>query len=168
MSRHRAGSPNGTKRLSQGMAALAGEKPVGYATAGTWDETIDPGPSQQIGRGPGGRANTRGGLNMRAVTEVLESYGLDPIEELAKVITAVEAVRVNGQPVIDPETGKVLEKPVLPVDLRTKTLLELAQYSRPKLKAVEVTLKPPELTDEQIDRRLQALMNPPKATKAKT
>lgn len=105
-----------------------------------------------------GLPERKAGLNLRAVADVLESYGLDPIEEVAKAVMAKEPVVVNGQPVIDQDTGKVIEKHLLPIDLRVKTLIELAQYSRPKLKAVEVTVKPPELTEEQVERRLQGLL----------
>ena len=49
-------------------------------------------------------------------------------------------------------------KPVLDTQTFLKAAMELANYSRPKLKAVEVTNKTPELTDEQIDRRLEALI----------
>ncbi len=126
----------------------------------TLDEFVPEGDErlpQQIGHGQGGRASRSGKLNLRAVADVLESYGLDPIEEIAKVIVAQEPVVQGGQPVLDKD-GKPLMKPVLGADVRLRSLLELAQYSRPKLKAIEVTTKAPELTDDQIDRRLEALM----------
>ena len=49
-------------------------------------------------------------------------------------------------------------EPVIGVELRTKVLMELQQFTAPKLKAVEVTHKTPELTPEQVDARLAALM----------
>ena len=45
------------------------------------------------------------------------------------------------------------------MDTKVRLLTELAQYTRPKLKSVEVVNKTPELSDDQIERRLQALMN---------
>lgn len=113
----------------------------------------------QIRAGQGGRTTkSLGRLNLRAVADVLETYGLDPIEEVAKVVVKTEPVLDDrGQPVLG-EDGQPLMKPTLPPDVRLRTLLELAQYSRPKLKAVEITQKEPELSDEQIDRRLEALM----------
>lgn len=112
----------------------------------------------QIGHGPGGRASRSNKLNLRAVSDVLESYNLDPIEELAKVLTKEEPHRARDGTVVRDEEGKPLMKPVVDIDTRVKLLTELAQYTRPKLKSVEVVQKSPELTDEQIDRRLQALL----------
>ena len=113
---------------------------------------------QQIGHGPGGRASRSGKLNLRAVSDVLEGYGLDPIEELAKVLTTQEPLRArDGSEVLDTD-GKPVMKPVVDMDTKVKLLTELAQYTRPKLKSVEVVNKGPELTDEQIDRRLEALL----------
>ena len=111
----------------------------------------------QISHGPGGRAARNGKLNLRAVADVLETYGLDPIEEIAKVMVATEPVKVDGQVVLNPD-GTPRMKPVLDTQTFLKAAMELANYSRPKLKAVEVTNKTPELTDEQIDRRLEALI----------
>jgi hypothetical protein len=115
--------------------------------------------SPQIGAGQGGRTTkSRGRLNLRAVADVLETYGLDPIEEVAKVLVKEEpALDARGNPILD-EHGQAVMKPALPHDVRLRTLLELAQYARPKLKAVEITNKEPELTDEQVERRLQALL----------
>ena len=118
----------------------------------------EPSSGVQIGHGPGGRASRNGRLNLRAVSDVLEGYGLDPIEELAKVLTTQEPVRArDGCAVIGPD-GKPVTKPVVDMDVRVKLLTELAQYTRPKLKSVEVVNKGPELTDEQIERRLESLM----------
>ena len=117
--------------------------------------------SPQIAAGQGGRTTkSRARLNLRAVADVLETYGLDPIEEVARVLVKEEPVLDKlGNPVLDEVTGQPIMKPALPPDVRLRTLLELAQYARPKLKAVEITNKEPELTDEQIDRRLAALLD---------
>ena len=80
------------------------------------------------------------------------------IEELAKVLTTQEPLRArDGSEVLDTD-GKPVMKPVVDMDTKVKLLTELAQYTRPKLKSVEVVNKGPELTDEQIDRRLEALL----------
>lgn len=117
--------------------------------------------SPQIAAGQGGRTTkSRGRLNLRAVADVLETYGLDPIEEVAKVLVKEEPLLDSkGNAVINQATGEPMMKPALPADVRLRTLMELAQYSRPKLKAVEITQKAPELTDAQIDMRLKALMD---------
>lgn len=114
----------------------------------------------QIAAGPGGRTTkSTARLNLRPVIEILDGYGLDPHEEIAKVLVREDPVLdAQGNPVINPKTGEPLTKPALPIDVRLRTLLELAQYTRAKLKAVEHTLKPPELTDDQIDARLKALV----------
>lgn len=118
------------------------------------DDYHTPSHSSQTAR----RGSRSDRLNLRAVSDVLEGYGLDPIEELAKVLTAKDVKRArDGSPVLDGD-GKPLTEPVLDMDTRVKLLTELAQYTRPKLKSVEVVNKTPELTDEQIDRRLQALV----------
>lgn len=116
--------------------------------------------SPQVAAGQGGRTTkSKGRLNMRAVADVLETYGLDPIEEVAKVLVKEEPLLDRqGNAVIDQATGKPVMKPALPSDVRLRTLLELAQYARPKLKAVEITQKEPELSDEQVEMRLKALM----------
>ena len=122
------------------------------------DQATDPISEAQIKHGPGGRASRSDKLNLRAVSDVLEGYGLDPIEELAKVLTTQEPMRARDGSTIYDEHGKPVMKPVVDMDVKVKLLTELAQYTRPKLKSVEVVNKGPELTDDQIDRRLQALM----------
>lgn len=100
-----------------------------------------------------------GKINLRAVSDVLATYGMDPIEEIAKILAAKEVcVDRNGVPIIDPQTGQPMVKPVLPPDIALRTHLELLQYTRAKLKSVEVTMKEQDLTEAQIDNRLKALM----------
>lgn len=62
------------------------------------------------------------GINLRAVAEVLESYGLDPTVEFAKVL------QIEGA--LEPE-------------VRARMLLEIMQYVHPKLKSVELTQDKP-------------------------
>ena len=135
------------------QAGLAGDVP---RVQSMWDidEYHTPGQGSQTAR----RGSRSERLNLRAVSDVLENYGLDPIEELAKVLVKEEPARSrDGTPIVD-ENGKPMMKPTLDIDTRVKLLSELAQYTRPKLKSVEVVNRGPELTDEQIDRRLQALL----------
>jgi len=128
------------------MAAVP--QPYGYQTPG------------YINAGQGGRTTKSAArLNFRAVADVLEGYNLDPIEEVAKVLMKEEPLLDKlGKLVVD-EFGNPVMKPALDTDTRLRALLEMAQYSRPKLKAVEITNKAPELSDEQIDMRLKALLD---------
>lgn len=100
----------------------------------------------------------RYGMNLPAVAEVLGRYGLDPLEEIAKVMSQKIPVRDDrGNPVLDEKGQPVLRTQLSPVE-HAKLAAELMQYTRPKLKATEVTIKAPELTDEQIEQRLQGLL----------
>jgi hypothetical protein len=145
-------------RRRQGFAELAGDVPrESRPEVDGFEHMYEP----QIRR-----PNRQGKLNLRAVVDVLDSYGLDPIEELAKVLVDKEPARSrDGAPIIDPATGQPVMKPKLDIETHVKLLTELAQYTRPKLKAVEITNKTPELSDEQIERRLQALMDRNKGAK---
>ena len=79
-------------------------------------------------------------------------------EELARVLTGHRKVLDrSGNPVLDSE-GQPITEPILGDEMRTKVLLELQQYVHPKLKAVEMTVKKAELTDEQVEARLQQLL----------
>lgn len=92
------------------------------------------------------------------VADVLARYGFDPAEELARLLTEmVPVLDARGQPVIG-EDGKPVMRHVLPLDEHAKLTAELLQYTRPKLKSSEITVKPPDLTDDQLDRRIEALL----------
>lgn len=134
---------------------LVGDVPV----LGTMESPFSSAPPQIRG-GQGGRStHSAARLNMRAVADVLERYGLDPIEEVAKVLTETQPLLDrHGNAVIDEKTGQPIQVDKVAGETRLRTLLELAQYTRAKLKATEVTIKAPELTNEQIDARLQALL----------
>lgn len=149
---------DGRNRRNDDFRELVGDVP---RMANMWGVSTIHGnhdPSQ-IAHGPGGRASRSGRLNLRAVSDVLEGYGLDPIEELAKVLTTREPQRARDGSVVKDDKGNPILKPVVDMDTRVKLLTELAQYTRPKLKSVEVVNKGPELTDDQIERRLQALLD---------
>lgn len=95
-------------------------------------------------------AKKSGGFALRAVADVLESAGLDPTVEIVRVLQARRPVyRRDGSPAIDPETGEQATEPVLDPEVTAKTLLELQQYVKPKLKAVEVIDRtpPPNISD---------------------
>lgn len=135
-------------------------------TAGFWDDSQagrPSGHSSEVGRGGRGHTGERTtannklhGFNIRGVAEVLASHGLDPTEAIVAALNEKKIVRRDGEEhlvhVLDAET-------------RMKASLALLEYIQPKLKSVEVTNKGPELTDEQIDRRLEALLE--RSTKAK-
>jgi len=90
------------------------------------------------------------GINLRDVSEVLASYGLDPIAEIAGILVPHD--------VVDADTGTESKGYQLDAKERVKALLELTQYVRPKLRAVDVTVKDDELTEQQVDDRLRALL----------
>ncbi len=111
----------------------------------------------------GGRADRgkpHASINLRSVAETLDRYGLDPFEEVAKIMTAEEAVTgSDGQPVIDPVTGAPLMRPVLDHALRAKVALELGQYVKPKLKSIEMKVEDArQLSEAQIDAKLAQLL----------
>lgn len=144
--------------LAETLAA-AGEPPE-LATLARYDPTADVPTGRQVAHGPGGRASPPGSarLNARAVGDVLASYGIDPAEELARILTTLEPVTDrSGQPLTGPD-GQPMMRPALDAETRAKLAVALLEYTRPKLKAIEVTVKEPELSDEQIDRRLSALL----------
>ena len=80
-------------------------------------------------------AKKPGRINLRAVAEALAEEGLDPATELIRIIQA----------------GSLEPK------VQASILNELLQYTQPKLKSIEVKGKF-ELTEEQIDSRIQSLM----------
>lgn len=102
--------------------------------------------------------STKGRINLKGVAETLAEYGLDPAVEIAKILVATKPARARNGEALTDELGDPVMEPVLDTDVRLKTLLELQQYTAPKLKATEVTLKEEALTVEQIDARLKALM----------
>lgn len=118
-----------------------------------------PGPGS-VGKRAG---NVRGTFNLRGVVEVLTEFGLDPVAELARALQKTKPVYERDDegrlvPVLDGNTGLQLREPVLEEAVRVKVLTELTNFVHPKLKAVEMTVKKPELTDAQLDQRLAALM----------
>ena len=119
--------------------------------------------------GPGSAGKRRAGhgkFNLRGVIEVLEEFGLDPVAEVAQALQERVPVMHNGQQAVDGK-GKGLTKPALDLELRTRVLMGLTEYVHPKLKSVEMTVKKPELTDDQVEQRLAVLLLQAQQTEAK-
>lgn len=149
-------------------ADSAGMPPERYR-GGPWDdETGLKSPADReafvvpAGPGSGGKratpTNGKSRFNLRAVVEVLEEFGLDPVAEIARTLQ-------ETKPVLDKKTGEQLvikgkkqTTPALDIDTRARLLMGLTEYVHPKLKSVEMTVKTPELSDEQVDARLAALL----------
>jgi hypothetical protein len=70
-------------------------------------------------------SRTPGRINLKAVAEVLEEHGLNPTEEIVKLLRPIG------------DDGEVLPSKLDP-DTRARVLLELQQYTAPKLKSVEI------------------------------
>lgn len=103
------------------------------------------------------RSNTR--INLRAVSEVLADYGMDPAAEMVRILTAEEPVLdTDGAPILD-ENGEPMTRPTLDADTRLRFMNELLQYTQPKLKSVDVKIDhTADLTDEQLDKRIGMLL----------
>lgn len=99
------------------------------------------------------------GFRVKAVREVLESYGLDPTAELVKVLQARKPIYRNGQQVIDDATGEAITEPVLDAKTSASVLIDMQQYVTPKLKAIETRIidERPKTVDE-IDGEIARLL----------
>lgn len=104
------------------------------------------------------RSNTR--INLRAVSEVLSDYGMDPAAEMVRILTAKEPVLdTDGAPILD-ENGEPMTRPTLDADTRLRFMNELLQYTQPKLKSVDVKIDhTADLTDDQLNRRIALLLS---------
>jgi len=105
----------------------------------------------------GGAARVR--INLKMVSEALIEEGLDPAVELVRILKAqVPLTTRGGAPVLDSK-GKPVMVDAIDPDVKLRTLHEIIQYTQPKLKAVEMKVSGSlELTSEQLDQRLAALM----------
>jgi len=101
----------------------------------------------------------RGRINLKQVAEACIDAGLDPAVEILRALQQqVPVLDRSGQPVLGPDGEPMLVDRV-DADTRLRTLNELLQYTQPKLKAVEVKMSGTlELTNEQLDQRLAALL----------
>tara|TARA_R110000868_G_scaffold123069_1_gene326118 strand:+ start:158 stop:823 length:666 start_codon:yes stop_codon:yes gene_type:complete len=123
--------------------------PVGKSTRSTAARATDLAQSGKAQFDPRGRNS--GKPNLEDVHTVLASYGLDTIVELAGILVPHDIIGDDGE--VEGQGYQLDPKE------RAKTLLELTQYIRPKLKAVEVTTKGDELTEKQVDDRLRSLLD---------
>ena len=144
---------------------LAGAPPVAYG-GGMYDSegTMGEGASNFVKPGPGSKGlrtsanSSASGFNLRGVAEVLTQFGLDPTVELCRVLQGTRVITDRSGRAVTDEQGNMVTEPIIDVIMRTKVLMELQQFIAPKLKAIEVTHKGPELTDSQLDARLAALL----------
>lgn len=129
-------------------ADLAGLPPRLAQTA----DATGPGRASSAAQVAPERAARAGGINLRAVAEVLAAEGMDPTAELVRIL------RTPRQKVTDPETG-VTQVVGIDDDTRTRVLTELLGYVQPKLKAVELRVMPGDgMTDEQLQDRVRMLL----------
>lgn len=129
----------------------AGEAPA-LATVEGADYSV-----QQISKYRQSKSPTR--INLRAVSEVLADYGMDPAAEMVRILTAtIPVTDSDGSPVLD-ENGEPLTTPALDADTRLRFMNELLQYTQPKLKSVDVKIDhTADLTDDQLERRITMLL----------
>jgi hypothetical protein len=112
------------------------------------------------GRAEAGRKTTKTGrINLKMVAEACIDEGLDPAAEIARALRArVPKLDRQGNLVLDAD-GNPVYVDAVDWDTRLRTLQELLQYTQPKLKAVEVKMSGQvEMSSEQLDNRLQALI----------
>lgn len=110
--------------------------------------------------GPKRRSHSNTRINLRAVSEVLADYGMDPAAEMVRILTAEEPVLdTDGAPILD-ENGEPMTRPALDADTRLRFMNELLQYTQPKLKSVDVKIDhTADLTDDQLDKRIALLLS---------
>lgn len=145
-----------------------GMPPEAYR-GGVWDaenglETSTDRVQRIVAPGPGAKGKrtvanrSASGFNIRGVLEVLAENFLDPVAELSRSLMETKPVtNRDGVPLLDKD-GKQMVEFILPLDIRTKTLAGLIEYVHPKLKSVEMNVKKAELSDEQVEQRLAALL----------
>lgn len=131
--------------LTGGSIFHPGEAGIPNGSASTF---VSPGPGAKGQRTTANQGKKK--FNLRGIVEVLEEYELDPTAEIAKALRATKRGR-NAE-------GEEINVPVIDADTRAKISLALLEYVQPKLKSVEVKHTGPELTDEQIDKRIEALI----------
>jgi hypothetical protein len=145
--------PGDYTHLKAGIADKVGDVPA-LAQRSAFDLASAP----DVDRKAAAAGRLTAKVALAPVADVLARYGFDPAEELARILTErVVVLDSRGNPVLG-EDGKPITRTALdPVD-HAKLTSDLLQYTRPKLKASEITVKPAELTPEQIDRRIEALL----------
>ena len=144
-----------TKSGAQRLAELNGAPPK-LATA---EDLEAAGPRTGRGHAKQRSAKDPTRINLKAVAEALVEEGMDPTVEMIRILKAQRELKHDGKPVIDPKTKKPVMVDVLDPDTKLRMLNELLQYTQPKLKSVEMKVSGAlELTGEQLDTRLQALL----------
>jgi len=99
------------------------------------------------------------GFKLRAVREVLEAHGLDPVAEIARILNErVPVLGAKGAPLLD-DNGEVVMRPAIDAELRMRTLASLVEYTTPKLKAIEHRHDGPPKTVEQINTEIAMLLS---------
>lgn len=98
-------------------------------------------------------------INLKAVAEALAEEGMDPTVEILRILkTKIPLTTRNGTQVLDDQQRPIMVDAIEP-DVKLRTLNSILEYTQPKLKAVEMKVSGHlDLSDEQIDARLAALM----------
>lgn len=124
-----------THKPNSRLAELAGDVPK-LATSDDLMSAVPTNTGQEIPRNRSARKP--GHINLKAVAEVLSEEGMD---------LGLNLVRILQAGTLEPEVAARIQ-------------LELLQYVQPKLKAVEMRVSGElELTNEQLDDRIRALMS---------
>ena len=102
----------------------------------------------------------KAGINLRSVAEVLDAHGLNPFEEVAKIMAKTRPVMDrNGDPVIDPDTLMPMHEHVLDDQTRARVALELGQYIKPKLKSIEMKVEDSrQMSEDEVEAKIARLM----------
>lgn len=110
--------------------------------------------------GPKRKSHSTTRINLRAVSEVLSDYGMDPAAEMVRILTAtIPRTDTTGEPILD-ENGEPIMIPALDADTRLRFMNELLQYTQPKLKSVDVKIDhTADLTDDQLNKRIALLLS---------
>lgn len=99
-------------------------------------------------------------LRLAAVARAMEDAGMDPAREIAAILKhEIPQFDHDGNPIVDPTTGKQVTKPAVDSDTKLRTHLALLEYMQPKLRATEMKVSGTvDLTTEQIEARVNLLL----------
>ena len=105
-------------------------------------------------------APARVAIRLQTVANAVALHGLDPSVEIPRILSAMVPVLDNdGNARLHPETGEEITRPAIDDDTKLRTYLALLEYLQPKLRSTDVKISGSlELTNEQLDLRLKALM----------
>lgn len=97
-------------------------------------------------------------ITLQQLAEAFRDSGLDPALELVRLLKAERPAIANGKVLVD-DAGAPKMVHLLEPETRARLLLQLLEFTQPKLKAVEVKVSGTlEMSDEQLNSRLQALL----------